>query len=371
MSPSRRRVPLPHPPGPPRRTLVAGCAGLARVPAVVVVLVLALVAGCGVRLETPPPAPLTPGRRRGGPAARVRRRRRAGGPREAVPPSAPAPEPAADPADPVAAARAAVATQAATHLDLLGGLYDDGLDPHRARRPPGRPRGHARAPDPAPDARARPRPRSRRSSTALTDAAATARTDLATVARRRPGPPARVARRPRGCSRRPGWPPRPGSPRPPVPDVVVPAGAADRAWPAARSRTLVAAEDAAGYALEVVAAKHPGDLRARAGAARRRAPRSGRRRGREAGDDRGTGARPAPRRLRATRRARGPRGRRRAGRRARDDPGRRTTRRWSAGSAPGARGALADAVAEATAQAVGLGRRRSPALPGLPEHAGR
>src|SRR5215203_4052239 len=91
-----------------------------RLTAAVVMLVIALLPGCGLRLETPPPAPLTPG-------VDEQARQRAAA--DAVALQALAGPPTADPADPVATARAAVATAAGAHLDLLGGLYEPSVAP--------------------------------------------------------------------------------------------------------------------------------------------------------------------------------------------------------------------------------------------------
>jgi hypothetical protein len=152
---------------------------------------------------------------------------------------------------------------------------------------------------------------------------------------------------------------------PAVPDVVVPAAAPDGV--AGRDlATLVAAEDAAGYALEVIAAKHTDDLRARAGA-RAVVHRARAQAWAEAGGIAGTGL--DPRRVAYAL----PGGL--------EDPaaatalvaGLQTTLASDylalvAGVAPADRAALAAAAAEATGQALAWGAPL-PALPGMPDVA--
>jgi hypothetical protein len=334
---SRPRTPAP----PAVRTLTA----------VLLALVLALVAGCGLRLETPPPAPLTPD---------VDEQARQRAAEDAVALGAlagPAPEPAPDPAaDPLGAARAAVATEASTHLELLGGLYDPGTPP------------------PDPDAGSRPTPTAEPSPTTgtveallarLTDASATARADAGTV---RDGALARLlgsvsvgrllsAARLAGAA---------GLPPPPVPDVTPPDAAPAGLSPADLS-TIVAAEDAAGYGYEVIAAKHGDDVRARAGA-RAATHRARAQAWAEAGGLDGTGL--DPRRVAYA----VPGGLEDPAAAAALARSLESTLAASYASAvatvdPGARAAMLDAVAEATAQAVAWGSPL-PALPGLPERTG-
>ena len=325
MSPTR--------PGAPRtvRTLTA----------VVVALVLALVAGCGVRLETPPPEPLVPDVNE-----QARQRASADAATLAalaeVPPAAPDAAP-----DPVADARAAVVAEASTHLDLLGGLYtgEPGGEDRDAR-----PQTPAATPEPEP-------------TTAtpdavlalLTESAATARADADTVT---DGPLARLlgsvsVSRLLSASRLAA---AAGLAPPAVPEGI----------PAVDLAALVTAEDAAGYGLEVVAAKGSGDLRTRAH--ERAATHRSRAQGWAdlAGID-GTGL--DPRRVAYAL----PPGL--------EDPATAAGLAGSlettlaghyaslvAGAPPGARAALVDAVAEASAQASSWGAPL-PALPGLPERA--
>ncbi|WNB84908.1 hypothetical protein [Cellulomonas sp. ATA003] len=108
------------------RTAVARPARPSAALGLVLVIVLTLVAGCGVRLETPPPAAPSPD-------AQESARQRASADAVALevlagPADAP-PDPAADP---LGAARAAVAADARVHLDALGGLYH----PDPATTPP-------------------------------------------------------------------------------------------------------------------------------------------------------------------------------------------------------------------------------------------
>jgi hypothetical protein len=153
---------------------------------------------------------------------------------------------------------------------------------------------------------------------------------------------------------------------PVVPDVVVPA-AAPAGVTGTDLATLVAAEDAAGYALEVVAAKHADDLRARAGA------RAVVHRGRaqawaEAGGIAGTGL--DPRRVAYAL----PGGLEDPAAAAALVAALQTTLAADhlalvARVAPADRAALADAAAEATAQALVWGASL-PALPGMPDVTG-
>ena len=347
MSPSRRCAPRA-----PRTTT-----------AVLVVLGLLLAGGCGVRLETPPPAPLTPGvdesarQRASADAVALEVVADPAGTTTDGPTDASTDPPTDPPTDPVVAARAAVATHAALHLDLLGGLYDDGLDP----RAPRRPESPVATPSPTPAAVP-----PEAVVAALTEAAATARADLATVTD--PGLARLLASlwvsRLLSASRLAA---AAGLTPPPVPEVAVPA-----VLPAGLAgsdlATLVAAEDAAGYALEVVAAKHTGDLRSRAGARavvhRERAEAWA-----EAGEVDGTGL--DPRRV-AYALPGGLEDPAVAGALVADVQTTLADDYLSlvAEVAPDERATMADAVAEATAQAVAWGAAL-PALPGMPEHADR
>ena len=336
MSPSRRPAPRVA------RTTVA----------LVAALLLALVAGCGVRLETPPPAALTPG-------VDESARQRAAADAVALGVLAGDAGPPVDPAaDPVAAARASVAAAARTHLDALGGLYDDGLDPE-ARERPDRP---AASPSPSPSAPPAAVPPDAVVA-ALTEAAAAARADVAVVT---DGGLARLlaslsVSRLLSASR---LATAAGLTPPACPDVVVPAAApggvrapTSRRWsrprtpPATRSRW-------SRPSTPTTCGRAPGPGRWCTAPAHRRGPR------------------PAGSPGRAWTRAGSP---------TRCPAGSRTRRprpRWSpardhaggdylalvARVAPADRAALADAAAEATAQALAWGAPL-PALPGMPDVA--
>lgn len=353
---------------PPRTPARRADRGLA---AVTLLLLLAVLTGCGVRLETPPPAPLVPD-------ADEQARQRTSADAVALEVLAqgagavPAPDPVLDPAgDAVAAARAAVAAEAATHLTLLGGLYDAG--PASAAAGPGQAEGSV-----APDAPEEDRPETPAASpapdpltatpaalvTRLTEAAATARADTATVA---DGALARLlgsiaVSRHLSAARLAAVA---GATAPPVPAAVLPDAVPDGLGDADLG-ALVAAEDAAGYGYEVVAAKQAGDTRRLAG------QRAAEHRARaqtwaELGGVDGTGL--DPRRIAYA----VPPGL--------EDPSAAAALAQSlettlaahyaalvAEVAPEARPAFVDAAAEATAHAVTWGAPL-PALPGLPEHA--
>lgn len=195
---------------------------------------LGLVAGCGLRFETP--APLAPT-----PDSVESARQRASADALGLMVLATAPD--ADPTDPVTALRAAVVMQATEHLDQLG---------------PGDGSG---APTDEPTATASPAvPDAEPTGTApavvvaqLADAAANARTDAATIP---DGPLARLlgaissarlllARELAAAT---------AVEAPELPGVGVPATAPTGAGPSAL-RDLVAGEDEAGYGFEVIAAK--------------------------------------------------------------------------------------------------------------------
>ncbi|WP_298459613.1 DUF4439 domain-containing protein [uncultured Cellulomonas sp.] len=342
--------------------------------AVLLVLVLALVSGCGLRLETPPPAAPTPD-------AREAARQRASADAVAIDVLAAAGAPAGDPAaappsDPageaVAAARAAAASDAQVHLDALGALDQpegattgDDADPGAgsdAAATDGTTDGTPPAPDavtPAPEpTAAAPEVLANR----LTEAAATARADAATIG---DGPLARLlgsiaVNRLLSAARLAD---AAGLKAPPVPAVVLPESVPDGVG-AADLEALIASEDAAGYALEVVAAKHDGDLRSRAGD-RAAVHRDRAQTWAELADVDGTGL--DPRRVAYAL----PDGL--------DDAATAADLAQSletaladhyaglvAAAGPDARVAFVDAVAEATAQAVAWGAPL-PALPGLPE----
>ncbi|GAA2728361.1 DUF4439 domain-containing protein [Cellulomonas aerilata] len=323
--------------------------------AVALVLVLSLLAGCGVRLETPPPAPLVPD-------VNEVARQRASADSVALEVLAGAPVAPADPAvDPVGAARADVAAAASAHLDLLGGLYDAG--PGATAGTPGpdgdRPDSPAatRGPTPAaatPDALV----------TALTDAASAARADTATVT---DGPLARllgsIAVSRSLAAARLAAAAGLGAPSPPTVDLPGerPDGLTD-----ADLSAIVAAEDSAGYGYEVVAAKHADEVRRRAGE-RAVAHRSRAQTWAELGEVDGTGL--DPRRVAYA----VPGGL--------EDPAAAAALAQSletalaahytslvADVAADARPAMVDAAAEATQQAVAWGASL-PALPGMPDQS--
>lgn len=233
---ARSRAMSPHPRHTRRR---------ARLLAVGAVVALAgLLAGCGLRLETPPPAALTPGINE---AARQRASADALG-LEIL-----AAAPGSDPADPTTAIRSTIVAQSGEHFDQLGGADRSGL----ATTPTSDPSPLVTtAADPAlatPDAVV----------AQLVRAATNARTDATTVP---DGPLARLlasvsAARlllARQLAAAGGSPPAPELPDVAVPESV-PAGLAPSALSA-----LVAGEDEAGFGFEVIAAKLSDAARTRA-----------------------------------------------------------------------------------------------------------
>jgi len=219
-----------------------------------------LVAGCGVRFETPPTAALSPGVNE---SARQRASADAAG-LEIL-----AADPGADPADPQAALRTAIVAHAAAQLDQLGGVYGSG---------PARPTGTG-ASSPSASAGATPAvatPAVAATSavvTALTQGADQARGDALTVpdgglARLLASVGAERLLLARQLASAAALPPAD------LPAVAVPATVPAGVSPSDLS-ALVAAEDEAGYGFEVIAAQLSGDQRAsaleRAGTHRARA----------------------------------------------------------------------------------------------------
>ncbi|QTE30583.1 DUF4439 domain-containing protein [Pengzhenrongella sicca] len=217
---------------------------LTSVRALVATVALAgLLAGCGVRLETEAPAPLTPD------ATESARQR---GSADALSLEVLASDPAADPANPATAVRATVAAHAGEHLLALGGVYADS----------------AASPSPSSTATTDPAPGEVAAAstdavvTQLTQSAANARADAETVP---DGALARLlasiaaerlllARQLAGAAT-PAVPELPGL----VAPDQAPAGV-----PASALSALVAAEDEAAYGYEVIAAKQSETMRANA-----------------------------------------------------------------------------------------------------------
>ncbi|NMR19557.1 ferritin-like domain-containing protein [Cellulomonas fimi] len=208
-----------------------------------------ILAGCGLRLETPPPSPLTPDV-----LESARQRATADAVGLEVLAAAPAGDPAGDPADPVLSTRRTIAAHAREHVTQLGGTYRSGLEPTTSP---------SSAPTPvvtpgAVPAAATPEVLVDR----LEEAAASARADASSVP---DGPFARLlasvaaerllAARALAAAA--------GIEGPALPQVVAPDAVPGGLAPSALSE-LVAAEDAAGYGYEVVAAKLSGAARAAA-----------------------------------------------------------------------------------------------------------
>lgn len=204
------------------RVLVAGA----------VVALAGLLAGCGLRLETPPPAPPTPG------VSELARQRTIA---DAIKLEVLAAAPGGDPADPVTVIRSTVVAQAGEHLAQLG-VNPAGLATPRPTSDPSPVPTAAKPAATTPDVVAQ-----------LVQAATTARTDAAAVP---DGPLARLlasvsvarlllARSLAAAS---------GAPAPELPAVTVPGSVPAGAAPSALS-ALVLGEDEAGYGFEVIAAK--------------------------------------------------------------------------------------------------------------------
>ena len=226
----------PRPPRRRERLLAVGA----------VVALTSLLAGCGLRLETPPPAPPTPD-------ANETARERAGA--DALGLEVLAAAPGGNPADPATSIRATVVALSGEHRDQLGsGDRSHPATPAPTTGPSGVPTTAATA-KPAgttPDVVAR-----------LVQTASNARTDAATVPA---GPLARLlgsvsAARlllARELAAAVGESPAPELAAVTVPESV-PAGLAPSALSA-----LVADEDEAGYGFEVIAAKLSDGARSRA-----------------------------------------------------------------------------------------------------------
>lgn len=233
---------------------------------VVAVTAAALLAGCGLRMETPPPVEPSPDA-----VEQVRGRTAedalglADDARELL---------ASAPAEPVAAVLTDVAAFSELHAEQLGGVYDSGLpDPTPSASP-------TDAPDePAPTAETVLAALAEDAATALADAdtvpdgplarlvgsVATARTDLAGRLAAALGLPAPEITVPAPTTEDAST--DDGGEAPSTPSVAPTPGADDASAgaPAGLDRTdldaLTLAHDEAGYALEVVAAKLGGDQR--------------------------------------------------------------------------------------------------------------